>query len=156
MDPFEPIAGLSIEQYAEICAEIADAPHDPDRAAQALAPRGITRADWETARSGWIARLQDLSLGGAVAARYLPAYHGALEQRRGPAPLITFEDYAAICGEAMASGLTVTLLRIGLVTTRWSQITFHWNATIAREPARFLPFMAMVEQEAARLNAGGA
>ncbi|EYF04164.1 hypothetical protein [Chondromyces apiculatus] len=155
MDPLTPVAGLSVEQYAEICAEVADAPHDPGRVAQALAPRGIARADWETARSGWTTRLQDLSLGGAVVLRFQQAYQAALTNRRGPAPLLSFEDYAAVCGEAMASGLTVTLLRAGIETLRWSQIAFHWNTRIAREPTRFAPFMAMVEQEAARLASGG-
>jgi hypothetical protein len=156
MDAFAPIAGISLEQYAELCAEIADHPEDAARSAQVVAQRGVGRAEWEAARAGWTARLQDLSLGGAAAARFAPVYQAALSRRRGPPPQVAFEVYACMCGEAMAMGLVPMLRRHGLDRARWSQVAFHWNGIIAGEPARFAPFMAMVEQEAERLLAGGA
>ena len=41
---------------------------------------------------GWTARMQDMSLMGQVAMRYMPLYQAALA-KKSPAPQVSFEDY---------------------------------------------------------------
>jgi hypothetical protein len=54
----EPIAGVSLEQYAAISKHAAAFGHDPAKMAEFAAARGITELAWHTAVAGWNARLR--------------------------------------------------------------------------------------------------
>ena len=54
----EPIAGVSLEQYAAISKCAAAFGHDPAKMAEFAAGRGITEVAWHTAVAGWNARLR--------------------------------------------------------------------------------------------------
>jgi hypothetical protein len=69
---FEPIAGVSIELYAEISKGLADVGYDQSRAVGLAAARGISAPDWQTAMDGWNARMHN----GAVAQRFNALYTG--------------------------------------------------------------------------------
>ena len=97
MDPWAPINGISLERYAELSAEVADT-QDPEKQAEIVGKLGVARADWEAAKAGWTARMQDMSLMGQVAMRYMPLYQAALEKKKGGAPQVSFEDYVAMSG----------------------------------------------------------
>jgi hypothetical protein len=85
MDPWSPINGITLERYAEISAA-ASATQDPAAQAEIAQRHGASRADWEAAKAGWTARMQDPSLMGQVAARYWPLYQAALARRNAPQP----------------------------------------------------------------------
>lgn len=70
---FEPVNGVSIEQYAEISKELADSPGDEGRAMQAAAARGISPDDWQAAVAGWNQRMQTNP---AVGQRFNALYTG--------------------------------------------------------------------------------
>ncbi|MDB4942284.1 MAG: hypothetical protein JWP97_1818 [Labilithrix sp.] len=80
MDPFAPICGISIERYADLAADVSEI---SDGAEQALvvARKGVSTPDWEAAKAGWTARMQDPASSGAVAARFVPLYQAALARR---------------------------------------------------------------------------
>lgn len=84
MDPWAPINGISLERYAELAADVAET-QDPARQAEIVARKGVSALDWEAAKSGWTGRMQDMSLMGQVAARFMPMYQAALA-RKGAAP----------------------------------------------------------------------
>ncbi len=67
----------------------------------------------------------------------------------------SFEDYVAMCGAAKALGLQVMLQRYNLDMNTWTQISGGWNQAIARAPMQYGNYGVMVEQEAARIAAGG-
>jgi len=70
-DPaMQPISGISLERYAELGAAIADLNNDPRAIAEAVAREGVNPADFEGAKAGWTARMQDMSLMGRVATAY--------------------------------------------------------------------------------------
>ncbi len=154
-DPLAPIAGISLEQYAELCTLIVDHPTDAERSAQAVAQRGVARADWVTAHEGWTARLQDTALGGAVAARFVPVYQTALAKLRGAGPSLPFEDYVLLCAQIMHEGLAAALERHELDFFRYTQIAFQWNAAMSRDMQKFVAYVCMVEQELIRLANDG-
>ena len=55
---FEPIAGVSLEQYAAIVKCAAAFGHDASKMAEVAAARGISSVAWQMAVTGWNARLR--------------------------------------------------------------------------------------------------
>lgn len=92
MDPYAPINGVSIDRYAQLSAEVSDT-QDPEKQAEIAAHNGVNRPDWEAAKAGWTARIQDPSLLGAVATRFMPLYQAALA-RKNPTPQQAYNPYA--------------------------------------------------------------
>ncbi|MRG93510.1 hypothetical protein [Polyangium spumosum] len=155
MDPLAPIAGLSLEQYAELRALCADHPDDTDACARVAQSKDVSREDWLAAHAGWLARLEDPALGGAIAARFVPAYQAALGRAKGAAPTLTFEEYVELSAQIMHAGLSSTLARQDLDLFRYQQIAFHWNAAMSRDMQKFVAYVCAVEQELLRLHRGG-
>lgn len=153
MDPWAPINGISLDRYAELAADVADT-QDPAKQAEIVGQQGVSPADWEAAKSGWTARMQDMSLMGQVATRFMPMYQAALA-RKNPTPQISYEDYVAICGCPPVFGIEGTLAHYKISMTQWTQIAGHWNGIIATNP-QYMQHGLRVEQEAARIRAGGA
>jgi hypothetical protein len=54
---FEPIAGVSLELYAEISKGLADYSYDQSKAVEVAASRGVSPANWQQAVDGWNARM---------------------------------------------------------------------------------------------------
>jgi hypothetical protein len=69
----EPIAGVSIELYAEISRESAAHPGDLAKAAEVAASKGIGGDAWQQAMDGWNARMTNP----AVAQRFNQLYSGS-------------------------------------------------------------------------------
>ncbi|HEY6294254.1 MAG TPA: hypothetical protein VIX15_01195 [Streptosporangiaceae bacterium] len=57
-DTDEPIAGVSLEQYAAISKYAAAFGHDPGKMAEFAAARGFSELAWRAAVAGWNARLR--------------------------------------------------------------------------------------------------
>jgi hypothetical protein len=153
MDPYAPINGISLERYAELSAEI-DGITDPNQQAEAIGKLGVQRADWEAAKNGWTARMQDMSLMGQVATRFMPMYQAALAKKKGPAPQISFEDYVAMSGCVPVIGFEGMLAHYKVTSSQWTQIAGDWNNKIASNP-QYMQYGMLVQQESARIRAGG-
>ncbi len=153
MDPYAPINGISLERYAELGAEVAET-QDAGKQAEIVEKLGVTRADWEAAKTGWTARMQDMSLMGQVAMRYMPLYQAALA-KKSPAPQVSFEDYVAMLGTVPVIGYEGMLAHYKVTQAQWTQIAGHWNGIIPTNP-QYAQYGILVEQEAARIRAGGA
>ena len=67
---FEPIAGVSLELYADISRESAVRPGDLGHAAMVAAGRGVSAESWQEAMNGWNARMHHP----AVAQRFNALY----------------------------------------------------------------------------------
>ena len=60
MSQFEPIAGVSLTQYAKLCALMSKTqPHETEKHAQIAAENGVNAADWEQAKNGWTALMMN-------------------------------------------------------------------------------------------------
>jgi hypothetical protein len=55
---FEPIAGVSLELYANISKSLGAAAADPSQASAMAMSKGVTPEDWELASKGWAGRIQ--------------------------------------------------------------------------------------------------
>ena len=68
---FEPIAGVSLELYAEISRESAGRPGDLGHAAMVASGRGVSGDSWQAAMDGWNARMHNPSVAQRFNALYM-------------------------------------------------------------------------------------
>lgn len=153
MDPWAPINGISLERYAELSAEV-EGTQDPNAQAEIVGKLGVQRADWEAAKTGWTARMQDMSLMGQVATRFMPLYQAALAKKSGGAPQVSFEDYVAMSGCVPVIGFEGMLQHYKVTQAQWTMIAGHWNNIIPTNP-QYMQYGMLVQQESARIRAGG-
>lgn len=72
---FEPIAGVSLELYAEISKGLAAFNYDQTKAPEIAASKGVSAEDWQTAMDGWNARM---TANPGVAKRFNGLYTGKI------------------------------------------------------------------------------
>jgi hypothetical protein len=70
---FSPIAGVSIELYAEISKGLAAYGYDVSKAPEVAASKGVSGEDWDAAQAGWNERIKADK---AVAQRFNALYMG--------------------------------------------------------------------------------
>jgi hypothetical protein len=70
---YEPIAGVSIEAYAEVSKGLAAFNYDQSKAVEIAAGKGISAASWEQAVAGWNERIRTNQ---TVAQRFNQLYTG--------------------------------------------------------------------------------
>lgn len=151
----QPINGISLERYAELGALIADFVSDNARVHEAVQKEGVTIADWEAAKTGWTARMQDMSLMGRVAMAYMPLYQAALAKRKGGQAMASYEDFVAVSAAMKVYGPEVGLRACNVSMSDWTEVAGHWNQTMAREMMKYAGHHGLVSQEEQRLRAGG-
>jgi hypothetical protein len=149
-----PISGITLERYAELGAEVADSINDQEACVRIVEAQGVSRADWEAASKGWLARMQDPALMGRVAMAYMPLYQAALARKKGTVD-VSFDDYVALCGARAALGAPRFAAQYSLDDTTWTQIAGAWSAKIPTD-TRYMMYGMQVEQEANRIRQGGA
>jgi hypothetical protein len=154
MDPLVPIAGLSVEQYAELSAEVAAARGDPLKVGEALGRAGLSAPLWEQAHAGWSARLADPALGAAIAGTFESKYHAALDRLLGAGPDVPPEDFVVMLGEALMWGLPTMAQRRGIDTLAWSRISYRSRVALSAEPAHLSACLALAGQIAERRLSG--
>src|SRR5262252_6947906 len=71
---FDPIAGVSIEQFASVSKGVAAFGYDPAKLPEIAASKGIATADWQSAHQGWNERIKRNR---AVAQRFNQLYRAA-------------------------------------------------------------------------------
>lgn len=136
MDPlFAPIADVSLEKYAELCALMADTNHDESKEIAVAEANGVSGAQWLEAKQGWTDRMmEDAKKTGKLAQAFMPIYQGKQSELRGGAEPMDLETYARIAAEVSflkdESGATipheVTLARYNLNVTKWGEISGYW------------------------------
>lgn len=151
MDAFN---GITLDRYAQLSAVVGDT-QDPAAQAQLVAAEGVAPADWEAAKAGWTARMQDMSDMGQTATRYMSLYNGYLAQRGGGATEASFEDFVAMSAVIKARGYEGMIATYGISQSDWTQIAGHWNNTMAQNMGQYGHFHGLVEQECQRVLAGG-
>lgn len=156
MDPaMQPINGISLERYAELGALIADFMDDKARVAQAVQAEGVNLADFEAAKAGWTARMQDMSLMGRVAMAYMPLYQAALAKRKGGQAQASYEDFVAVSAAMKVYGPEVGLRSCGVSMSDWTEVAGHWNQQMAANMGQYAGHFNLITQEEGRLRAGG-
>src|ERR1041384_1190919 len=143
MGSLDPIAGISLERYAELCAKMKDCGGDLEVCARIAAENGVVRADWEAAMNGWNARMQDPATAGQVALAYMPLYQAALATYGGPVATASYEDYiemSALINTDMRgpscrpTDFDAMYAKFGIDAPKWSQISTYWVDRLTKDP----------------------
>ena len=143
MDALEPIAGISLERFAELCVKMKDCGGDLEVCARIAAENGVDRASWEAAMNGWSARMQDPQNAGQVALAYMPIYQAALAKYGGPVATASLEDYiemSALINTDMQGAVRrpcdfdSMYAKFGIDVQKWSQISTHWVDRLTKDP----------------------
>ena len=71
---YEDIAGVSLQQFAEICKGLAAHGYDQSKGAEVAASKGVSADDWQTALDGWNDRIKSNP---AVAQQFNRFYTGS-------------------------------------------------------------------------------
>lgn len=154
MNYYEPIAGISLERYAELGAEVSHT-QDKDEQARLVEGLGVPRASWEAAVQGWTQRMQDMSNMGQIATQYMSLYQAALSKKQGKVE-VSFEDYVAMEAAIQVFGYEGMIAHYGLDQGTWTMIAGHWTQQFAMDPMRYgMQRNTLQQQEVARLRAGG-
>jgi hypothetical protein len=157
MDPsLQPINGISLERYADLGAAISDCLDDPAKVAQIVQQEGVGLPDWEAAKTGWTARMQDMNLMGRVAMAYMPLYQAALAKRKGGQASASYEDFVAVSAAMKVFGYEAAMKACGITLSDWTEVAGQWNQTMGREMHRFAGHPNAIAQEEGRLRGGGA
>jgi hypothetical protein len=153
MDPMEPVAGISLVAYAELCALMKDTGIDIERQVAIAAEQGHDRASWKAAKQAWTERMSDPSTAGMVATAFMPLYQAALA-RSGPAKTATFEEYVRMSA-MLQSGVPFETMyaRFAITGADWSQISTAWVDRLTRDRALASTFGDAVAAERAKLEA---
>ncbi len=69
--------------------------------------------------------------------------------------MVSYEDYVGMSAAAAVMGEAAMLAHFRIAQAHWSQIAGHWGSIISSNP-QYAQYPAHVQQETARLHAGGA
>lgn len=155
MDPYAPINGISLERYADLGAELDGITNPAEQAAKVTA-LGVNPADFEAAKQGWTARMQDMSLMGQVATKYMQLFNAAVAAKKGVASM-SFDDYVEVSAGIQVFGYEGAMNHFKLSMSDWTSISAHWQTEMAKDPINMgTRRNQMQEQEANRMRGGGA
>jgi len=171
MSQFEPIAGVSLTQYAKLCALMSKTqPHETDKHAQIASKNGVANQNWEQAKTGWTAMMMDPQHALAIQQVFMPEYQRCLAELAGDAEPCTLENYARIKAAMMfekeANGEKVNfetiLARDNYQVTEWGTIESYWSCIIGQDvhgrildkfdAVKAAEYKALVQQHADRYN----
>jgi hypothetical protein len=140
----DPVAGITLERYAELAAKMADCNGDLEVCAQIAEQNGVDRPTWQAAMDGWNARMNDPVTAGEVALAYMPLYQAALATYGGPRATATEAEYLEMLamintelkeGDVRPVPFEPMYARFGINAPKWSQISTDWVDYITKDPA---------------------
>lgn len=142
MSNFEPIAGVTLLQYAKLCASMSKTqPEETAKHAQIAADNGVSNENWEKAKSGWTAMMMNPTHAMAIQQEFMPEYQRCLAEMSGGAEPCSLENYARIKAAMMfekdAAGNKVNfeliLARDNFKITEWGTIESYWSCIIGQD-----------------------
>jgi hypothetical protein len=90
---------ISIEQYADLCALMADTAGNVTKENAIAAANGVGEADWHAAKTFFTAKMSDPSDMGRTALAFMPLYQAAQARARGGKAPCTLEFYTKVHAE---------------------------------------------------------
>ena len=150
----QPINGISLERYADLGAALDGTNNDPEAVRRVLAAESVAEADWEAAKTGWTARMQDMSLMGRVAMAYMPLYQAALSRRKGGAASLSYEDFVHVSAAIKVFGFEGAMGACGISQSDWAEVAGQWNNTMAQNMGQYAGHHGYVGQHEAHLRTG--
>jgi len=92
----DPIAGVTLEKYAELCALMGETGGDVDKENAIASEHGLSSEAWREAKEGFTARMSDPADMGQTAMAFMPLYQEAQSAMRGGGEPASLETYARV------------------------------------------------------------
>ena len=95
----DPIAGVTLEKYAELCALMGATGGEVAQENVLAAEHGVSAESWAQAKEGFTARMSDPADMGKTALAFMPLYQAAQEAMRGGGEPASLETYTKVHAE---------------------------------------------------------
>ncbi|MCE9521707.1 MAG: hypothetical protein K8S25_04660 [Alphaproteobacteria bacterium] len=148
-DPLKPVAGVSLQKYAELAVKMRAAGNDREACAQIAAQEGIHRLAWEHAMVEWNSRLRSEATRGAVVAAYFKHYQRALLLHSERAATATMDAYVEMSAmirtetqepRKRPADVKSMCQAYGIDEKKWVEISRHWVTKLTHDPALFATY----------------
>jgi hypothetical protein len=90
---------ISIEQYADLCALMADTAGDVNKENAIAGAHGVSPEMWAASKAGYTAKMSDPNDMGRTAMAFMPLYQAAQARARGGKEPCTLEFYTKVHAE---------------------------------------------------------
>ncbi|MEQ1864912.1 MAG: hypothetical protein ABL996_09695 [Micropepsaceae bacterium] len=161
IDPLAPVAGVSLQKYAELAVKMRSAGNDGEACAKIAANDGIDRASWEQAAIEWSSRLSSEATRGAVVSIYYRHYQRALLHFGGTFPTATFDAYVEMSAmirtethepHKRPADLKTMCVVYGIDEGAWADISRQWTTKLMHDPALFATYSERVRRRVSEMD----
>jgi len=158
---------VSLEQYANLCALMADTGSDVSKENEIALAQGVSAVDWNEAKGYYTAKMQDPSDMGKTAMAFMPLFQDAQAQLRGGEEPGTLEVYAKVHAEMAYRkdpndpekkiDFMIVLEENGFTHSKWLEMESYWTPRIATDtdpkfdPEQALKFRELIQKESDRI-----
>jgi len=162
---------IPIEQYAELCALMADTAGDPNKENAIAAQHGVSPEQWAASKAGWTARMSDPNDMGRTAMAFMPLYQAAQAKARGGREPCTLEFYTKVHAEMaflkdpMGNKMNhhLVLAQNGTHHQAWLECEGYWTPIVGAptilgqpnpkfDPAQSQRFAQLMQAESDRIH----
>jgi hypothetical protein len=134
---------VSLEQYADLCAGMADTGGDASKENEIALAQGVSAEDWSAAKDYYTAKMQDPSDMGKTAMAFMPLFQDAQAKLRGGEEPGTLEAYTKVHAEMAYRkdpsdperkiDFMIVLEENGFTHSRWLEMESYWTPRIATD-----------------------
>lgn len=158
---------VTLEQYARLCARMADTGGDVSREHAVAEADGVSAGDWDLAKEYYTKKMQDPSDMGRTAMAFMPLYQAEQAAMRGGAEPGSLETYARVHAEmayrkdpadpGRKIDFNIVLAENGFSQPRWLEMEGYWTPRVAMDsdprfdPALAARFAELIQKEADRV-----
>lgn len=162
---------IPIEQYAELCALMADTAGDASKENAIAAQHGVSPEQWAASKAGWTARMSDPNDMGRTAMAFMPLYQAAQAKARGGREPCTLEFYTKVHAEMaflkdpMGNKMNhhLVLAQNGTHHQAWLECEGYWTPIVGAptilgqpnpkfDPAQSQRFAQLMQAESDRIH----
>jgi hypothetical protein len=162
---------IPLEQYAILCALMADTGGDVSKENEIAARAGVSPDAWAASKAGYTAQMSDPNDMGRTAMAFMPIYQAAQAFQRGGAEPCSLEFYTKVHAEMafMKDPLGnkinhhIVLAQNGTSHQAWLECEGYWTPIVGApeilgqpnpkfDPARSQQFAALMQREADRIH----
>jgi hypothetical protein len=162
---------IPIEQYAELCALMADTAGDANKENAIAMQQGVSPELWAASKAGWTARMSDPNDMGRTAMAFMPLYQAAQAKARGGREPCTLEFYTKVHAEMaflkdpMGNKMNhhLVLAQNGTHHQAWLECEGYWTPIVGAptilgqpnpkfDPAQSQRFAQLMQAESDRIH----
>ena len=157
---------ITIQQYADLCALMADTAGDQNKEYAVAALHGVGEPQWTEAKAYFTAKMSDPNDMGRTAMAFMPLYQAAQARARGGAAPCTLEVYTRVHAEMAFRkdplgnkiNYHLVLAEHGFNQPRWIECEGYWTPRVASNSdpkfdiAQAMRFRQLMQHESDRIT----